>query len=173
VITESLYTSHSFDIQEIKCSCTFVCILYILYILFILYIFIVRTRLNLWLFPWIQSTDYLVRFRALMTLFYVKRDWLIDWLIDLHWVWSLTVPMHLGLIDEPFVPHNMISAQESPVPLPKSQMAPRLKILMSSGSKKGTQICYPLPSKSPGKRLPPRFPSGAPMETDARIQNLS
>jgi len=51
-------------------------------------------------------------------------------------------PMHLGLIVGPFVPHNLISAQESPVPLPKFQMAPRLKILMSSGSKKGTQIYY-------------------------------
>jgi hypothetical protein len=36
--------------------------------------------------------------------------------------------------------HNLISAQENPVPLPKFQMAPRLKILISSGSKKGTQI---------------------------------
>jgi hypothetical protein len=44
--------------------------------------------------------------------------------------------MHLGLIDGPFVPHNLISTQESPVPLPKFQMAPRLKILMASGSKK-------------------------------------
>jgi len=45
------------------------------------------------------------------------------------------MPMHLGLIDGTFVPHNLI-AQENPVPLPKFQMAPRLKILMSSGSKK-------------------------------------
>jgi len=44
--------------------------------------------------------------------------------------------MHLGLIDGPYVPHNLISAQDSPVPLLKFQMAPRLKILMSSGSKK-------------------------------------
>ena len=44
------------------------------------------------------------------------------------------VPMHLGLIDEPFVPHNLISAQESPVPLSKFQMATKLKILMSSRS---------------------------------------
>jgi hypothetical protein len=56
----------------------------------------------------------------------------------LHWVRALTVPMHLGLIDSPFVPHNLIAAQESPVLLPKFQMASRLKILMSSGSKKGT-----------------------------------
>jgi hypothetical protein len=50
------------------------------------------------------------------------------------------VPMHLGLIDGPFVPHNLISTQESPVPLLKFQMAPRLEILMASGSKKGIQI---------------------------------
>ena len=48
--------------------------------------------------------------------------------------------MHLGLIDGPFVPHNLISAQERPVPLPKFQMAPKLKILMSSGSKKSPDI---------------------------------
>ena len=59
--------------------------------------------------------------------------------IDLHWVRALTVPTHLGLIDRPSVSHNLISAQDSPVPLPGFQVAPRLKILMSSGSKKGTQ----------------------------------
>jgi len=36
------------------------------------------------------------------------------------------------------------------------------KTLTSSGSKKGTQICYPFPSKSPSKRIPSRFPTGAP-----------
>jgi len=50
--------------------------------------------------------------------------------------------MHLGLIDRPFVPHNLISAQESPVPLLKFQMASRLKIFTSSGSKEGTQIYF-------------------------------
>jgi len=49
--------------------------------------------------------------------------------------------MHLGLIDRPFVLHNLIT-QVSPVPLLKFQMAPRLKILVSSGSKKGTQIYF-------------------------------
>jgi len=44
--------------------------------------------------------------------------------------------MHLGLIDRPFVPHNLISTHESPVPPIKFQMAPRLKILIASGSKK-------------------------------------
>jgi hypothetical protein len=40
------------------------------------------------------------------------------------------VLMNLGIRDRPFVPHNLISAQESPVPLPKLQMAPRLKIFV-------------------------------------------
>jgi hypothetical protein len=34
------------------------------------------------------------------------------------------------------VPHNLISAQENPVPFPKFQMAPRLKVLMSIGTEK-------------------------------------
>jgi len=59
------------------------------------------------------------------------------------------------------VPHNLISTQYSPVPLPKFQMAPRLKILMSSGPSKGTQIYYPFLSKSPGKRIPSWLPNGA------------
>jgi hypothetical protein len=50
--------------------------------------------------------------------------------------------MHLGVIDRLFVPHNIISTQESPVPLLKFQMASRLKILMASGSKKGTQMYF-------------------------------
>ena len=33
------------------------------------------------------------------------------------------------------MPHNLISVQGSPVPLPKFQMASRLKLLISSGSK--------------------------------------
>jgi hypothetical protein len=71
------------------------------------------------------------------------------------------VPMPLGLIDEPSMTHNLVSAQESLVPLPKFQMAPRLKIVMSSGSTKGTQIYFPFLSKSPSKRIPSRFPSDA------------
>jgi hypothetical protein len=46
------------------------------------------------------------------------------------------------VIDEPNVPHNLISTQESPVSLLRFQMAPRLKVLMASGSKKGTNIYY-------------------------------
>jgi hypothetical protein len=54
-------------------------------------------------------------------------------LIDLDWVRSLTAPMQLGLTDRPFVP---ISYQGSPAALLKLQMAPKLKLLISSGSKK-------------------------------------
>ena len=70
------------------------------------------------------------------------------------------------------MPHNLISAQDSPVPLPKFQMAPRLKILMSSGSKKGTQIYHPFHSKSPNKQIPSRFPTGAPMDRDTCLQGI-
>jgi hypothetical protein len=66
--------------------------------------------------------------------------------------------MHLGLW--PFVPHNQISAQESPVPLPRFEMAPRFKILMFSGSKKWTQIYYPFHSKVPASESAPGSPFG-------------
>jgi len=68
--------------------------------------------------------------------------------------------MHLGLTDGPFAPYNLISAQGSPVPLPKFQMAPRLKFLMSSGSKKGIQIYYPFLSKVLASESPPGSPLG-------------
>jgi len=52
-------------------------------------------------------------------------------------------------------------------------MAPRIKILISSGSEKGTWIYYPfLPSKSPGKRIPSRLPNGVPRERDTRLQRM-
>ena len=46
------------------------------------------------------------------------------------------VPMHLGLKNRLFVPHNLTPVQESPAPSLKFQMMPRLKLLMSSGSRK-------------------------------------
>jgi hypothetical protein len=70
------------------------------------------------------------------------------------------VPMHLGLIDGPFVPHNLTSTQESLVPLPKFQVAPRLKIIMASGSKKGTKIYFSFLSKVPANEPPPGSPQG-------------
>ena len=78
--------------------------------------------------------------------------------------------MHIGLINRLFVPYNLIPAQDSPVPLSKFQMAPRLKILMSSGSKKGNQIYYPFLSKRPNKQISSRFPNGAPMGRNTRLQ---
>jgi hypothetical protein len=44
-----------------------------------------------------------------------KSTALYNWLITI-WVRALTVPKHLGLISRLFVPHNLISAQGSPVP---------------------------------------------------------
>jgi len=67
--------------------------------------------------------------------------------------------MHLGLMDGHFVPHNLISTQESSVLLLKFQMAPKLKILMSSGSMKGTQIYFPFHSKMPANEHPPGSPT--------------
>jgi len=39
-------------------------------------------------------------------------------------------------------------------------MAPRLKILISSGSKKGTRIYYPFSHKVPASKSPPGYPLG-------------
>jgi hypothetical protein len=83
-----------------------------------------------------------------------------DGRMDGHWVQALMVPMHLGLIDGPFVPHNLISTQESPVPLLKFQMALRLKILMASMSKKGSQIYVSCLSKVPANGPPLVSPTG-------------
>jgi hypothetical protein len=69
------------------------------------------------------------------------------------------VPIHLGLTYRPFIPHNLISAQESPAPLPKFQMAPKLKILMSSGSKKGSQIYFTFSQKVPTNESFPVSPT--------------
>jgi hypothetical protein len=55
---------------------------------------------------------------------------------DLQWVWSITVPMHLGITDRRLVSHNLTSDQESPARLPKFQMAPTHKTLMSLGRRK-------------------------------------
>ena len=68
--------------------------------------------------------------------------------------------MHLGLNDGPFLPHNLISTHDIPVPLLKFKMAPRLKILMASGSKKGPQIYFTFLSKVPANEPPPGSPTG-------------
>jgi hypothetical protein len=63
--------------------------------------------------------------------------------------------MHLGLIEMPFVIHNLISTQESSIPLLNFQMALILKILMPYGSKKGTQIYFFLFCQVPANELLP------------------
>jgi hypothetical protein len=68
------------------------------------------------------------------------------------------VPMHLGLTDASLVPYNLISTQE--IPVLKFQMAPRLKILMVSGSKKGTQIYFSFLSKVLANEPPLGSPTG-------------
>jgi len=46
------------------------------------------------------------------------------------------VLMYLGLQNGPFIPHNLISVQRSPVTLLKFQMASRLKLLLSLDPRK-------------------------------------
>jgi hypothetical protein len=101
-----------------------------------------------------RITKFLVQFEATSsnTFMHASVSWS-PWLIDLQWVWTLMVLMHLGLIDRSFAPHNLISAHESPVPLSKIQMASRLNILMSSGSKKRRHT-FIFSQNVPDKRIP-------------------
>jgi hypothetical protein len=46
---------------------------------------------------------------------------------DLQWVRAPKFPMNLGLIDRSFVSYILISAQDSPVPLPKLRWPPDFK----------------------------------------------
>jgi hypothetical protein len=70
--------------------------------------------------------------------------------------------MHLDLIDGPFVPHNLISALESPVPLPKFQMASRFKNLNVLWIQEWNPDILSFSLKSPGKRITSRFPQRGP-----------
>jgi hypothetical protein len=51
-------------------------------------------------------------------------------------------------------------------------MAPRLKTLMPSVSTKGTHVYFTFLLKNPGKRIPSKFPNGALMERDTRLQGI-
>ena len=52
-------------------------------------------------------------------------------------------------------------------------MAPRLKILMSPGSKKRTQIYFFFSiKKNPAKRTPSGFPNRTPVERDTHLQGI-
>ena len=83
--------------------------------------------------------------------------WWWGWMITISiWVRDLKVPMHLGLINGPFVPHNLIPAQWSPVPLPKFQMAPRLHFQYPLGPRKmNPDMNFLFLSKVPVKEPPP------------------
>jgi hypothetical protein len=76
---------------------------------------------------------------------------MIDWLIDLQWTSSPYGP---------FVPHNLISAYEGPVPLPKFQI-----------QEKNPDILFFYPNR-PGKQIPSSFPNRTPMERDNRLQGI-
>jgi len=58
------------------------------------------------------------------------------------------IPMHLGLIDGPYVPQNLTSNQESPVPLLELQMTPKIQILMPSELKKEPSYTFSFCHKS-------------------------
>jgi hypothetical protein len=79
------------------------------------------------------------------------------------------VPMHLGLIDGPIVPNNLISTQESPVPFPRFQMAPWLNSEWPSGLKKEPGYSFLFPQK-PRQRNRPRFPTTAPMKREVPLE---
>ena len=74
-------------------------------------------------------------------------------------------------LDKPLVPHTQMPSHGSPVPLLMFQIAPRLRLLTSSGSKEKGPKYYSL-SKSPVKEPPDRFPKGVPMERVARFRSL-
>ena len=102
--------------------------------------------------------------------------------------------MHLGLIDGPFVPHNLISTQDSPVPLLKFQMAPQTHFFSLKNHGKWNPnrtpmerdsclqgICIslenpikiPLNKKALRNKHPSMFPkSGTHMEADAHFRDL-
>jgi hypothetical protein len=80
------------------------------------------------------------------------------------------VPMHLGLIDGPFVPHNLISTQESPVPLLKFQFSPRLKNLNGLRvQERNPDILF---SQKSWQTNPSRFPNRAPMKRETCVQDI-
>jgi hypothetical protein len=81
------------------------------------------------------------------------------------------VPMYLGLIDGPFVPRNLISTQESPVPLLKFQMAPRQNLNGHQVQERSADILF-FSLKSPGKLTPSWFSNRAPMEREALLQGI-
>jgi hypothetical protein len=79
--------------------------------------------------------------------------------------------MHLGLLDGPFVPHNLKATQESPVLVLKFHMAPRIKPLMAHKSKKEPRYTFLVPQK-PQQSNVSRFPNRAAMKREARLRGI-
>jgi len=78
---------------------------------------------------------------------------------------ALTVPMHLGLIDGPFCPTIWYQLNRALFLYQSSRWPPSLKILMTSGCERGTQIYYHFLWKSPASESPSRF-STCPLSTE-------
>jgi hypothetical protein len=74
--------------------------------------------------------------------------------------------MHLGLKNGPFVPHKLISTQESPVQLLEFQMDPRQNLNGLRVQETNPDILSFL-SKDPANEPPSRFPNRAPLEREA------
>ena len=90
-------------------------------------------------------------------------DWLIDWLTLGLRPYGPDAPR--PYLERPFLPHNLTSAQGSPVPFLKFWMDPRLKILITSGSKKDPRYTFLFSQKSQQMNPPsPRFPKQGPYE---------
>jgi hypothetical protein len=69
-------------------------------------------------------------------------------------------PVHLGLIDRPFVHHNLISALESSAPLPTFQMAPYLKSKYPVGQRKEPRYTFLFFQTVPASKFLPDSPMG-------------
>jgi len=100
--------------------------------------------------------------------FFNGQPWLIDWLTLGS---SPYGPDALGLIDRPFVLHNLISTQESPVPLLNFQMAPQTNLNGLWVQERNPDILF-FSLRSPCKRTPSRFPNRDPMMRESRLQGI-
>jgi hypothetical protein len=80
--------------------------------------------------------------------------------------------MHVDYTGWPFVPHNLISAQYSPVPLPKFQLAPRLKILISSGFQEKNPDVLSFSLKKSRQTNAVQISNAAPIERDTSVQGI-
>jgi len=70
------------------------------------------------------------------------------------------------------MPHNLISAQESPVAFTKVPDGSQTHNLIVLWVQERNPDILSFLSKSPSKRIPSRFPNGAPMERDTRLQGI-